>query len=151
MLEIGIKAPEFTLQNQDGKKVSLTDYLGKKVILYFYPKDDTPGCTSQACGFTQLYPDFKEKGAEIIGISKDTVKSHKKFADKYNLTFTLLADTETKVVEAYDVWKEKSMYGKKYMGIVRTTYLIDEEGMIIKAFDQVNAAKNPEEMLDNLS
>jgi peroxiredoxin Q/BCP len=116
MLEIGIKAPEFTLQNQDGKKVSLTDYLGKKVILYFYPKDDTPGCTSQACGFTQLYPDFKEKGAEIIGISKDTVKSHKKFADKYNLTFTLLADTETKVVEAYDVWKEKSMYGKKYMG-----------------------------------
>ncbi|PKM68594.1 MAG: thioredoxin-dependent thiol peroxidase [Firmicutes bacterium HGW-Firmicutes-2] len=149
MLEIGIKAPEFTLQNQDGKEVSLTDYRGKKVILYFYPKDDTPGCTSQACGFTQLYPDFKEKGAEIIGVSKDTVKSHKKFADKYNLTFTLLADTETKVVEAYDVWKEKSMYGKKYMGIVRTTYLIDEEGMIIKAYDQVNAAKNPEEMLDN--
>jgi peroxiredoxin Q/BCP len=149
MLETGIKAPEFTLQNQDGKEVSLTDYRGKKVILYFYPKDDTPGCTSQACGFTQLYPDFKEKGAEIIGVSKDTVKSHKKFADKYNLTFTLLADTETKVVEAYDVWKEKSMYGKKYMGIVRTTYLIDEEGMIIKAYDQVNAAKNPEEMLDN--
>jgi len=151
MLEIGIKAPDFTLLNQDGKEVSLADYKGKKVILYFYPKDDTPGCTSQACGFTQLYPDFKEKGAEIIGISKDSVKSHRKFADKYNLTFTLLADTETKVVEAYDVWKEKSMYGKKYMGVVRTTYLIDEEGMIIKAYDQVNAAKNPEEMLENLS
>ncbi|MCF8019396.1 MAG: thioredoxin-dependent thiol peroxidase [Vallitaleaceae bacterium] len=151
MLEIGMKAPEFTLPNQDGKEVSLADYRGKKVILYFYPKDDTPGCTSQACGFTQLYPDIKEKGAEIIGISKDSVKSHKKFAEKYNLTFTLLADTETKVVEAYDVWKEKSMFGKKYMGIVRTTYLIDEEGVIIKVFDQVNAAKNPEEMLDNLS
>ena len=151
MLEIGIKAPDFTLLNQDGREVSLADYRGKKVILYFYPKDDTPGCTSQACGFTQLYPDFKEKGAEIIGISKDSVKSHRKFADKYNLTFTLLADTETKVVEAYDVWKEKSMYGKKYMGVVRTTYLIDEEGMIIKAYDQVNAAKNPEEMLENLS
>ncbi|MDF1615833.1 thioredoxin-dependent thiol peroxidase [Petrocella sp. FN5] len=151
MLEIGIKAPDFKLLNQDGREVSLSDYRGKKVILYFYPKDDTPGCTSQACGFTQLYPDFKEKGAEIIGISKDSVKSHRKFADKYNLTFTLLADTETKVVEVYDVWKEKSMYGKKYMGVVRTTYLIDEEGMIIKVYDQVNAAKNPEEMLENLS
>jgi len=151
MLEIGIKAPDFTLLNQEGKEVSLADYRGKKVILYFYPKDDTPGCTSQACGFTQLYPDFKEKGAEIIGISKDSVKSHKKFADKYNLTFTILADTETEVVQAYDVWKEKSMYGKKYMGIIRTTYLIDEEGTIVKVFDQVNAAKNAEDMLANLS
>jgi thioredoxin-dependent peroxiredoxin len=147
MLEVGIKAPEFSLLNQDGNKVSLSDYKGKKVVLYFYPKDNTPGCTSQACGFAELYPDFMEKGAEVIGISKDTVESHKRFADKFNLNFTLLSDTELKVIQAYDVWKEKNMYGKVSMGVVRTTYLIDEEGFIAKAFTKVNAAENPSDML----
>jgi peroxiredoxin Q/BCP len=150
MLEVGTKAPEFSLPNQDGKEVALSGYKGKKVVLYFYPKDNAPGCTKQACGFAELYPDFTEKGAEVIGISKDTVESHRKFADKYNLTFTLLADTDIKVIQAYDVWKEKNMYGKKSMGVVRTTYLIDEEGMITKAFTKVNATENPADMLENI-
>jgi Peroxiredoxin len=150
MIAIGSKAPDFTLQNQDGKSISLSDYKGKKVILYFYPKDDTPGCTKQACGFTNLYPDFLEKGAEIIGVSKDSVESHKKFADKYNLSFTLLADPNKLAIEAYDVWKEKNMYGKKVMGVVRTTYLIDEEGFIAKALSKVDASKNPSDMLKSL-
>ena len=150
MIAIGNKAPELTLLNQDGKSISLSDYKGKKVILYFYPKDDTPGCTKQACGFTNLYPDFLERGAEIIGVSKDSVESHKKFADKYNLNFTLLADPDKLAIQAYDVWKEKNMYGKKVMGVVRTTYLIDEEGFIIKAFSKVDATKNPGDMLKNL-
>ncbi len=150
MLEVGTKAPQFTLLNQDGKEVSLSDFKGKKVVLYFYSKDNTAGCTKQACGFAERYPDFMEKGAEIIGVSKDSVESHKKFADKYSLTFTLLADTDKKVIEAYDVWKEKNMYGKKTMGVVRSTYLIDEEGIITKAFTKVNAAKNPADMLENI-
>jgi len=150
MLELGTKAPEFTLLNQDGKEVSLSDFKGKKIVLYFYSKDNTSGCTKQACGFAERYPDFLEKGAEVIGISKDSVESHRKFADKYNLTFTLLSDTEKKVIEAYDVWKEKNMYGKKSMGVVRTTYLINEEGIITKAFTKVNATKNPEDMLENI-
>lgn len=148
MLEVGTKAPQFNLLNQDGKEVSLSDFKGKKVILYFYSKDNTAGCTKQACGFSERYPDFLEKGAEIIGVSKDSVESHRKFADKYNLTFTLLSDAEKRVIEAYDVWKEKNMYGKKTMGVVRTTYLIDEEGIITKAFAKVNATKNPEDMLE---
>jgi len=150
MLEIGTKAPQFTLLNQDGEEISLSDFKGKKIVLYFYSKDNTAGCTKQACGFAERYPDFLEKGAEIIGVSKDSVESHRKFADKYNLTFTLLSDTEKKIIEAYDVWKEKNMYGKKTMGVVRTTYLINEEGIITKAFAKVNSAKNPVDMLENI-
>ena len=151
MLEIGIKAPDFTLLNQDGESVTLSQYLGKKIILYFYPKDNTPGCTKQACGFAQLYPDFHEKGAVILGVSKDSVKSHKKFQEKYQLPFTLLSDPELQVIQAYDVWKEKNMYGKKVMGVVRTTYLINEEGIIEKAYTKVKAAQNPEDMLEVLN
>lgn len=147
MLDTGIKAPEFTLPNQDGEEVSLKDFSGKKVILYFYSKDNTAGCTKQACNFMELYPQFTEKGAVILGISKDSVASHKRFAEKYNLPFILLSDTEKSVIQAYDVWKEKNMYGKKVMGVVRTTYLIDEEGMIEKAFGKVKAADNPAQML----
>ena len=150
MLEVGTKAPQFTLLNQDGKEISLSDFKGKKIVLYFYSKDNTSGCTKQACGFAERYPDFLVKGAEIIWVSKDSVESHRKFADKYNLTFTFLSDTEKKIIEAYDVWKEKNMYGKKTMGVVRTTYLINEEGLITKAFAKVNAAKNPVDMLENI-
>lgn len=150
MLEIGTKAPEFTLPDQDGNQVSLTDFKGKKVILYFYPKDNTPGCTTQACGFGELYPQFQEKDGVILGVSKDTVASHKKFQEKYSLPFPLLSDTELSVINAYDVWQEKNMYGKKTMGVVRTTYLIDEEGTIIKAFGKVKAKDNPAQMLELL-
>lgn len=113
MLETGIKAPEFTLKNQDGEEVSLKDFLGKKVILYFYPKDNTPGCTTQACSFGDMYPQIREKGAVVLGVSKDSVASHKKFADKYGLPFTLLSDPELEVIQKYDVWQEKNMYGKR--------------------------------------
>lgn len=146
MLETGTKAPDFKLLNQEGKEVSLADYKGKKVILYFYSKDNTAGCTKQACSFAELYPDFREKNAEVIGISKDTVESHRKFAEKYGLPFTILADPERIAIEAYDVWKEKNMYGKKVMGVVRTTYLIDENGIIEKAFTKVKAADNAKQM-----
>lgn len=151
MLETGIKAPDFTLLNQDGESVTLSQYLGKKIILYFYPKDNTPGCTKQACGFAQLYPDFHEKGAVILGVSKDSVKSHKKFEEKYQLPFTLLSDPDLVAIQAYDVWKEKNMYGKKVMGVVRTTYLINEEGIIEKAYTKVKAAQNPNDMLEVLN
>lgn len=147
MLKVGTKAPDFTLQDQDGKDVSLSDLKGKKVILYFYPKDNTSGCTKQACAFKELYPDFMEKDAIVLGVSKDSVASHKKFQEKYQLPFELLSDPEHKVIEQYDVWKEKSMYGKKYMGIVRSTYLIDEEGNIKKALEKVKPQQNPEQML----
>ena len=150
MLETGTKAPEFTLPDQNGEMHSLSDYLGQKVILYFYPRDNTPGCTKQACSFGELMPQFKEKGAVIIGISKDSVASHKKFEEKYGLPFTLLSDTEKEVIQAYDVWKEKKNYGKVSMGVVRTTYLIDEKGMIVKAFGNVKAAENPTQMLGEL-
>ena len=146
MLEAGTKAPEFKLLNQEGKEVSLADYKGKKVILYFYSKDNTAGCTKQACSFAELYPDFREKNAEVIGISKDTVESHRKFAEKYGLPFTILADPDRVAIEAYDVWKEKNRYGKKVMGVVRTTYLIDENGIIEKAFTKVKAANNAKQM-----
>ncbi len=147
MLQPGTKAPDFTLPDQNGTMHSLKDYRGKKVILYFYPKDNTSGCTKQACGFSERYPHFREKGVEILGVSKDSVESHKRFEEKYGLAFTLLADPERKVLEAYDVWKEKTNYGKVSMGVVRTTYLIDEKGVIIRAQDKVKAADNPEEML----
>lgn len=150
MLETGTKAPDFTLWDQNGTEHSLKDFQGKKVVLYFYPKDNTPGCTSQACGFGELYPQFTEKGAAVIGISKDSVASHKKFEEKYNLPFLLLSDPELSAIKAYDVWQEKNMYGKKTMGVVRTTYLIDENGIIIKAFGKVKAAENPAQMLQAL-
>ena len=146
MLEIGTKAPEFTLPDQNGEMRSLSDYRGQKVILYFYPKDMTSGCTKQACAFSELYPQFREKGAVVLGVSKDSVASHKKFEEKYGLPFTLLSDTELKVIQAYDVWKEKKNYGKTYMGIVRSTYLINEDGIIEKTFDKVKAAENPMQM-----
>ena len=147
MLEVGMKAPAFTLPDQNGNSVSLSDFAGKKVVLYFYPKDNTPGCTKQACGFSERYPQFTQKGAVILGVSKDSVASHKKFEEKYGLSFTLLSDPERKVIEAYDVWKEKKNYGKVSMGVVRTTYLIDEKGIIIKANDKVKATEDPENML----
>ncbi len=150
MLEVGTKAPEFTLPDQNGEMHSLSDYKGQKVILYFYPKDSTAGCTKQACGFSERYPQFREKGAVVLGVSKDSVASHKKFEEKNSLPFTLLSDTEKTVIQAYDVWKEKKMYGKVSMGVVRTTYLIDEDGVIVKAMDKVKAADNPQQMLDEL-
>lgn len=148
MLEIGTKAPAFSLPDQNGKEHSLSDYIGKKVILYFYPKDNTPGCSKQACGFAERYPQFLEKGAVVLGVSKDSVSSHKNFEQKYALPFPLLSDPEKDVIQAYDVWKEKKNYGKVSMGVVRTTYLIDENGIIVKAMGNVKAAENPGKMLE---
>ena len=150
MLEVGTKAPDFTLPDQNGNMHSLSEYRGKKVILYFYPKDNTPGCTKQACGFAERYPKFTDKGAVVLGISKDSVASHKKFEEKYGLPFTILSDPELVAIQAYDVWQEKKNYGKTYMGVVRTTYLIDENGKIVKVFEKVKAADNPEQMLGEL-
>ena len=150
MLATGTQAPQFTLPDQNGEMRSLSDYRGQRVILYFYPKDMTSGCTKQACAFGELYPQFREKGAVVIGISKDSVASHKRFEEKHGLPFTLLSDPDKEVIQAYDVWKEKKLYGKVSMGVVRTTYLIDEDGVIIKAFDKVKAAENPAQMLGEL-
>lgn len=150
MLEVGTKAPAFELPDQNGVIHTLEEYKGKKVILYFYPKDNTAGCTKQACGYSLLKPQFEEKGVKIIGISKDTVASHKKFEDKQGLTITILADPELTAIQAYDVWHEKKMAGNVYMGVVRTTYLIDENGIIIKANDKVKAAADPEKMLEEV-
>lgn len=147
MLQVGTKAPDFELKDQNGEFRSLKEFKGKKVILYFYPKDMTSGCTKQACGFAELYPQFREKDAVVLGVSKDSVASHKKFEEKYGLPFTLLSDENREVIQAYDVWKEKTLYGKKSMGVVRSTYLIDEKGYIAKAFGNVKAAENPEQML----
>ena len=151
MLEVGTKAPEFSLPDQNGEMRSLSDYRGQKVILYFYPKDMTSGCKKQACTFGELYPQFREKGAVVLGVSKDTVASHKKFEEAHGLPFTLLSDTDLEVIKAYDVWKEKKNYGKTSMGVVRSTYLIDEEGIIRKAFDKVKAADNAGQMLSELA
>ena len=150
MLEIGTRAPEFTLPDQNGVTHSLSDYRGQRVVLYFYPKDNTAGCTKQACNFGELYPQFRERGAVILGVSKDSVASHKRFEEKYGLPFTLLSDEDKAVIQAYDVWKEKKNYGKVTMGVVRTTYLIDADGVIEKAFGAVKAADNPAQMLDAL-
>lgn len=150
MLEVGIKAPDFTLSDQNGDTRKLSDYLGKKVVLYFYPKAMTSGCTKQACGFGELYPSFTEKGAVVIGVSRDSSASLKKFEEKYNLPFTLLSDPDKSVHMLYDVWKEKKNYGKVSMGVVRTTYLIDEKGIIIRANDKVKAAEDPEKMLGEI-
>ena len=149
MLSIGTKAPDFSLQDQNGNVRSLSEFRGQRMILYFYSKDMTSGCTKQACGFAELYPHFREKNAVVIGISKDTVTSHKKFEEKYSLPFILLSDPELTAIQAYDVWKEKNNYGKPVMGVVRTTYLI-EDGVIVKAFGKVKAAENPHQMLEEL-
>lgn len=150
MLEIGTKAPSFSLPDQNGRIHTLEEYKGKKVVLYFYPKDSTPGCTKQACGFGELYPQFQEKGAVVLGVSKDSVASHKRFEEKFGLPFPLLSDPELSCIQAYDVWQEKMNYGKVSMGVVRTTYLIDEKGVIVKAFGKVKAADNPAQMLEEL-
>ena len=150
MLAAGTKAPDFSLPDQNGELHSLKDYRGKKLILYFYPKDNTAGCTKQACGFGELYPQFLEKGAVVVGVSRDSVKSHKNFETKFDLPFTLLSDPDLGVLQAYDVWKEKTTCGRTSMGTVRTTYLIDEDGVIIQANDKVKAAGNPQEMLGAL-
>ena len=147
LLEVGTQAPDFTLKDQNGNEHRLSDYRGKKVILYFYPKDNTSGCTKQACGFSERYPLFMEKGAVVLGVSKDSVASHKKFEQNYSLAFTLLADPELEVIKKYGVWQEKKNYGKVSMGVVRSTYLIDENGVIVKALQKVAAADNPEQML----
>ena len=148
MLETGTKAPEFTLPDQNGKMHSLKDYLGSKVILYFYPKDNTSGCTSQACGFAERYPQIREKGAVVLGVSKDSVASHKKFEADHSLPFTLLSDSDLSVIEAYDVLKYKD--GIKTKSALRSTYLIDEKGIIIKAFGGVKPKENPQQMLQEL-
>ncbi len=147
MLEVGTKAPDFELPDQDGKMHKLSDYLGKKVILYFYPKDNTPGCTKQAIGYSERVETFGKQNVVILGISKDSVASHKKFEEKQELKIKILSDPEKTVIEAYDVWKEKKNYGKVSMGVVRTTYLIDQQGVIVKANDKVKAADDPEKML----
>ena len=150
MLQTGTKAPEFTLPDQNGELHSLKDYRGKRVLLYFYPRDNTPGCTKQACGYSERYPQFEEKGVVILGISKDSVASHKRFEEKQGLTITLLSDTELEVIQAYDVWKEKRIT-ESIHGSSKNDYLIDEEGVIIQANDKVKAAEDPEKMLAEIS
>lgn len=150
MLKIGDKAPEFTLQDKNGNEVSLTSFLGKKIVLYFYPKDSTPGCTRQACAFASAYEQFKSNDIVVIGVSKDSISSHVKFAEKYNLPFILLSDPERKTIEAYGVWQEKKMCGKVGMGVVRTTFIIDENGNIEKIMDKVKPDTNAAEILDYL-
>ena len=147
MLEINTPAPEFALPDADGKMVSLSDFAGKKVVLYFYPKDNTHGCTRQACAFAENFAEFKNRNIAVIGISKDSVASHRKFADKYNLPFILLADPELSAIQAYGVWQEKKLYGKVSMGVVRTTFIIDEKGMIEKIMPKVKPDTNATEIL----
>lgn len=150
MLEAGMKAPDFTLPDKDGNPVSLSDFAGKKVVLYFYPKDNTPGCTRQACAFAAAYGEFEKLGVTVIGVSKDSAASHQKFADKHGLPFILLSDPELTAIQAYDVWQEKKLYGKVSMGVVRTTYVIDEHGVIEKAMPKVKPDTNAAEILDYL-
>lgn len=150
-LKEGKKAPAFSLPDSHGNKVSLKDFLGRKVVLYFYPKDMTSGCTQEACDFRDSFPKFEKIKTDVIGISKDPVKSHKKFSDKYELPFTLLSDEDVKICEKYGVWKEKSMYGKKYMGIERTTFIINEQGKIEKIFPKVKVKGHVEEVLKTLN
>ena len=147
MLEVGTKAPDFTLPDKNGNSVSLKDFAGKKVVLYFYPKDNTPGCTRQACAFAQNYEEFKKRDVAVIGVSKDTAASHVKFAEKHDLPFILLSDTELQAIQAYDVWKEKKVCGKVGMGVVRTTYVIDEQGVIEKAMPKVKPDTNAADIL----
>ncbi len=149
-LNVGDKAPSFKLKNQDAKVISLADLKGKPIVLYFYPKDDTSGCTKEACNFRDEFPKFGKMKAEIIGVSADSVESHKKFAEKYKLPFNLLSDEKKEVVEKYGVWQEKSMYGKKYMGIVRTTFIIDGQGKIRKIFEKVKVDEHNQEVMEAL-
>ena len=150
MLEIGMKAPEFTLKDKDGNTVSLSDFLGKKVVLYFYPRDNTPGCTRQACAFAAAYEGFKAKDVVVIGVSRDSVASHQKFAQKYDLPFILLSDPELKAIQVYGVWQEKKLYGKVSYGVVRTTFIIDEQGNIEKIMPKVKPDTNAAEILSYL-
>ena len=150
MLTVGQKAPDFTLTDKDGKSVSLSDFLGKKVVVYFYPRDNTPGCTRQACAFASAYDEFKTKNVEVIGISKDSVASHIKFAEKYGLPFILLSDPDRAAIEAYGVWQEKKMCGKVSMGVVRTTFIIDENGNIEKIMPKVKPDTNAAEILSEI-
>ena len=150
MLEVGMRAPQFTLTDAKGNMVSLSDFLGKKVVLYFYPKDNTPGCTRQACAFAGAYDAFLEKNVEVIGISRDSVASHVKFSEKYGLPFIILSDPERVAIEAYGVWQEKKQYGKVSMGVVRTTFLIDEQGNIAKIMPKVKPDTNAAEILAEL-
>ena len=150
MLNIGTKAPDFTLNDQNGHPVSLSDFLGKKVVLYFYPKDNTPGCTRQACAFAGAYNAFREKGVEVIGISKDSVSSHVKFAEKFDLPFILLSDPDLTAIKAYGVWQEKKLYGKVSFGVVRTTYVIDEKGFVERVMPKVKPDTNAAEILEVL-
>lgn len=150
MLETGTKAPDFTLNDKDGNAVSLTDFAGKKVVLYFYPKDSTPGCTRQACAFAAAYEEFKTLDAVVIGISKDSEASHRRFAEKNGLPFILLSDPELKAIQAYGVWQEKKNYGKVSMGVVRSTFIIDEKGLIEKVMPKVKPDTNAAEILDYL-
>jgi len=149
-LKVRQKAPDFTVTNDAGQKVKLSDFKGKKIILYFYPKDDTPGCTSEACAFRDGIEEIESRGAVVLGVSTDSVESHKKFKNKFDLNFPLLADTDKKIVEAYGTWKEKSMYGKKYMGIERTTFIIDEQGKISHIFPKVKVDEHYDQVLDAL-
>ena len=151
MLQQGMKAPNFTLNDKDGKAVSLSDFLGKKVVLYFYPKDNTPGCSRQACAFAAAYAGFKENNVVVIGISKDSVASHQKFAEKYDLPFILLSDPDKVAIESYGVWQEKKMCGKVSMGVVRTTFIIDEEGNVEKVMEKVKPDTNAAEILEYLN
>ena len=151
MLEVGTKAPEFTLPDKDGNPVSLTDFAGKKVVLYFYPKDNTPSCTRQACAFAEAYEEFKKINAVVIGVSKDSVASHQKFAEKHGLPFILLSDPELTAIQAYGVWQEKKLYGKVSMGVVRSTFVINENGMIEKAMPKVKPDTNAAEILEYLT
>ena len=150
MIEPGKKAPSFTLEDQNGNFVSLSDFLGKKVVLYFYPRDNTPGCTRQACAFAAAYNDFKSIDVQVIGISKDSTLSHKKFAEKYELPFILISDPELLAIKAYDVWQEKKLYGKVSYGVVRTTFIIDENGNIEKIMPKVKPDTNAQEILEAL-
>ena len=151
MLEVGMKAPDFTLLDKRGNSISLSDFLGKKVVLYFYPKDSTPGCTRQACAFAQNHSNFEDKNVVVIGVSKDSVASHLKFAEKYELPFVLLSDPELQAIQAYGVWQEKKLYGKVSMGVVRSTYLIDEQGVIEKVMPKVKPDTNAAEILAYLN
>ena len=148
MLEAGMKAPDFTLQDKDGNTVSLSDFAGKKVVIYFYPRDNTPGCTRQACAFAASYEEFRAKDVVVIGISKDSVASHQKFAAKHDLPFILLSDPELIAIQAYGVWQEKKLYGKVSMGVVRTTFIIDENGVIQKVMPKVKPDTNAAEVLE---
>jgi peroxiredoxin Q/BCP len=150
MLKVGDKAPDFTLASSDGSKISLSDFKGKKVILYFYPKDDTPGCTKEACSFRDDMDAFERRKAIVLGVSADDLKSHQKFAQKYSLPFPLLSDVEKKVVRAYGVWKQKSLYGKEFMGIERTTFIIDGRGRIAHVFPKVKVDGHSKDILDKL-